>query len=557
MTITDTLPAQRTNLATQQPLTSDAPAPGDGTTGRNNGRQVSRDAAANPYKSPEVKAALANGTTIHSKPEPLTTALAIVEPNIAPDRPGYLKAADGYVEPHALPEQTDHVIAVHYTVNGVGTVLYVAVMQHEPTNKTANFLPTDEVLLAALGTSLGTQEQRRVDWLLTWKRVKGRAIAVKVIPQENPMAKKTTNADDYAVPSGENPMEAQIAANAAEVARANAAADAKAAEPHKPSEWDEHNAALNEQAAAEENPDCAPWINDDKQRGKFFAEWTSLYGERVAKCNAPANGMDAYRKKWLYVRTQETTLKKWKFGADVLLESLRKALDIDYPLPAPETTVATTNGAAKDVTPAAAATERQAGDISRVEPDTPSKDDKQVQTEPTTVDKTTMLIPFSSKFHMLNQKGVSVEFTISALAASDIVTRTETMIDALLAKGWTTTRTDSIQAMPVDVPALATTPVTTGADSGTSECFMIAVGKSFKGDKDQIVFTLNGVDDAKYSSKEQSALIKIVSGLRKPDGSAIAAGDLVNGVKLPVRGLVDWKKSDDGKWINVLGTRAA
>ncbi len=96
------------------------------------------------------------------------------------------------------------------------------------------------------------------------------------------------------------------------------------------------------------------------------------------------------------------------------------------------------------------------------------------------------------------------------------------------------------------------------ADSGKAACVLVKVGRTFKNDKDQLTFECAGFEDPlKYSAKDTAAFLKITAGLRKADGSPITAADLTQGAKLAVSGKVLWKKSEDGKYNNVMGTEAA
>ncbi len=168
--------------------------------------------------------------------------------------------------------------------------------------------------------------------------------------------------------------------------------------------------------------------------------------------------------------------------------------------------------------------------------------------------------PFSANFHLFHKTGVNIQFTVRADTVSEGVKRVDATVDHLLKNGYTVDRPGLLapQSAPTNGSASPTTPASSNDDSGKAACYLVKVGRTFKNDKDQLSFECAGFDDPlKYSAKDAAAFIKIASGLRKADGSPITGADLVQGAKIAVSGKVNWKKSDDGKYTNVLGTEAA
>ncbi len=127
-------------------------------------------------------------------PMPTSPTQKIVGKPFAPDQPGYLLPAEGFVAPHELPEKTDHVLGIDYHTSDVGHMLYIVLMQRASRREKKNFEPTDAVINAFLGGPLKEHEARKVNWRMTWKRDdKGRAVAVKIEEwKDEPVNKKKT-----------------------------------------------------------------------------------------------------------------------------------------------------------------------------------------------------------------------------------------------------------------------------------------------------------------------------------------------------------------------------
>jgi hypothetical protein len=83
---------------------------------------------------------------------------------------------------------------------------------------------------------------------------------------------------------------------------------------------------------------------------------------------------------------------------------------------------------------------------------------------------------------------------------------------------------------------------------GACTAILMKVGKSFKGDKPQLIFEVKEQTDAlKFTGKTVDDLIKFLA----PVGQYTAA-HLVNGAKFNIDYILRWRKSDDNKYQNIV-----
>lgn len=311
-----------------------------------------------------------------------------------------------------------------------------------------------------------------------------------------------------------------------------------------------------------------PWGDDSHLRDVFFGRYEK---EVWSKRACPRDRAEAFRKEVLVREYGRESLKGFNGDVDELLAKLAERVEKDYPLAMAlfdekaSSRPAAASNAQSEPTPPVEPNVGQTlppSDYAKGKQSTPGnglglgglvQGNQAVADKPLTAPlPESPIVVYPKSDGNVHYKGV--KFSVTLRLGGSIAMALPYMEDFVQAH-----QVGLIEIAPNCLVAPAqSAPQPIASDSGKAACLMVKVGRTFKNDKDQLSFECSGFEDPlKYSAKETGAFLKITSGLRKADGSPITAADLAQGAKLAVGGKVLWKKSEDGKYINVIGTEAA
>lgn len=164
-------------------------------------------------------------------------------------------------------------------------------------------------------------------------------------------------------------------------------------------------------------------------------------------------------------------------------------------------------------------------------------------------------MPFVVLFDLFTQGGMQMKYTVRAMTEDELIERSEALIKKLLSKGYTTGRPASAQSASNGNGQAAAQD----SSGGKSTCVMIKIDASYEGKKPQLQFECDGMDTPLKFTKAPSEMVKLLSNVRKLDGTPFTDNDMQIGRKFPGQWAVVWDTNEkDGKtYKNVKAVQAA
>jgi hypothetical protein len=306
------------------------------------------------------------------------------------------------------------------------------------------------------------------------------------------------------------------------------------------------------------------WQKDSAARSKFFADYTGL-------CNKHQVPVADHTREKIRAAAQGTEhLEQYPGTPDELFAACKARVEAEYPLKPSNDEIAPKKAAVENQAPTTptnsvptkidAESGTNSGNEIKLLMETISALQKKIneleaKEKPAKMNNPELPeAPFSANFHLRNKRGVRIQYTIRAQTVQDGTERVDALIDILLEK-----RGFALDELPATrATASSGTPAPASAESGSSLCALIKVGKSYSGNKAQLQFECDGFNEPLRYTRDN--LAQILANAKQMNGNPFTSNDLTDGRKFGGEWMVDWQKApgSDGKnHINVIAVRNA